>query len=796
MFDCHGFILSRQWRDTRHGVELEFWVSTATGPAQLLIPNQQVVFFLAAPECDIADNLLATLQNWSRKSVAMQTFSMEPVHAYYFDSQRTLREARETLLEKGLSPFESDINPYDRFLMEHFVRGSIRARSGEVTHKPIGSSQSQYQKVIHPSVRASDYYPAFKVLSLDIECAMQGLSLYSIGLYSKDSGVEFSKVFMVSQEPVGSNVEVYSNEKKLLAAFLDWLEGYDPDIIIGWNVINFDMWFLQRVCEKNGLPFRIGRGRSNAHWRVLDDEGERRAIAVPGRVVLDGIELLRTAAYRFESFSLNNVANVLLDDGKLLVGSDRGEKITELFLHDKQQFVDYNLKDCKLVVDIFAKTKLLQFAIARSQLTGLPLDRVGGSVASFDFRYLPLLHRQGYVAPNSHLSGAAEPSPGGFVMNSQPGIFDHVLVLDFKSLYPSIIRSFKIDPMGMAIGLGSDLDQTELVPGFRGAWFAKKDSLLPQIITELWASRDQAKANNDDALSHAIKIMMNSFYGVLGASGCRFFDSRLASSITLRGHQIIQQTAAFIEHESPLGGQCSVIYGDTDSVFVWLKEATNDAQALAFGKELEQQLNIWWRNTLKKDYGLESALEIEFETHFRKFLMPTVRGSDQGSKKRYAGVVDDGGKPKLIFKGLENVRTDWTKLAREFQLELYRRVFFNEPYREFVKDTVREVIEGRRDAELTYRKRLRRKLEDYQKNIPPHVQAARKVPPSSEKIRRGDWIEYVITVNGAEPVNAQTSQLDYQHYVDRQLAPVADGILYFLEDSLGAIIDRQLALFE
>ncbi|MFT5691136.1 MAG: DNA polymerase-2 [Oceanicoccus sp.] len=796
MFDCHGFILSRQWRDTRHGVELEFWVSTSSGPAQLLIPNQQVVFFLAVSECAIADSSLAALQNWSRKSVAMQTFSLEPVCAYYFDSQRTLREAREILLAKGLSPLESDINPYDRFLMEHFVRGSIRARSDEVTHKKIGSSLSEYQKVIGPSVKASDYYPDFKVLSVDIECAMEGLSLYSIGLYAKNYGLEFSKVFMVSQEPVGVNVEVYSNEKKLMAAFLDWLEEYDPDIIIGWNVVNFDMWFLQRICEKIGLPFRFGRGRSNAHWRVLDDEGERRAISVPGRVVLDGIELLKTAAYRFESFSLNNVANVLLDDGKLLVGSDRGEKITELFLHDKQKFVDYNIKDCKLVVDIFEKTNLLQFAIARSQLTGLPLDRVGGSVASFDFRYLPLLHRQAFVAPNSHLKGPAEASPGGFVMNSQPGIFDHVLVLDFKSLYPSIIRSFKIDPMGMAVGLESDLDQSELVPGFRGAWFAKEGSLLPQIITELWASRDQAKANNDDALSHAIKIMMNSFYGVLGASGCRFFDSRLASSITLRGHQIIQETAAFIENESPLSNQCSVIYGDTDSVFVWLKEVTGDAQALALGKELERQLNIWWRNKLEKDYGLESALEIEFETHFKKFLMPTIRGSDQGSKKRYAGVVDDNGKAKLVFKGLENVRTDWTKLAREFQLELYRRVFFNEPYRDFVKDTVKQVMTGLRDEELTYRKRLRRKLEDYQKNIPPHVQAARKVSQSSTKLRRGDWIEYVITVNGAEPVDSQTSLIDYQHYVDRQLAPAADGILYFLGDSLDAIIDQQLGLFE
>jgi DNA polymerase-2 len=158
-------------------------------------------------------------------------------------------------------------------------------------------------------------------------------------------------------------------------------------------------------------------------------------------------------------------------------------------------------------------------------------------------------------------------------------------------------------------------------------------------------------------------------------------------------------------------------------------------------------------------------------------------------------VVWKHGKPQLVLKGLESVRTDWTRLARDFQSELYRRIFFDEPYRDFIKETVQQVMAGDLDGKLVYRKRLRRKINDYQKNVPPHVQAARKAVAAGEKIQRGDWIEYVITINGSEPVSSQVSQVDYQHYIDKQLAPAADGILYFFQDSLAAITDQQMGLF-
>ena len=422
-------------------------------------------------------------------------------------------------------------------------------------------------------------------------------------------------------------------------------------------------------------------------------------------------------------------------------------------------------------------------------MTGLNMDRMGGSVASFDNLYLPRLHRAGFVAPNASRDHIA--SPGGWVLDSTPGIYDHVLVLDFKSLYPSIIRTFAIDPLGLALGVSDALAEEDTVPGFLDARFARDGHILPELIRQLWQQRDRAKREGDAPLSQAIKIIMNSFYGVLGTPGCRFFDARLASSITRRGHQILQRTRDYIEEAGH-----RVIYGDTDSVFVWIHEARSSEQAMAAGAALEKDLNQWWQAEIAREFGQESALELEFETHYRRFLMPTVRGSDKGSKKRYAGVVSAKQGEELVFKGLENVRTDWTRLARDFQEELYRRVFYSEPFEQYVRELTAELRAGERDSELVYRKRLRRKLDEYERNVPPHVQAARLceqrgLPTPS----RGSWVEYVITTAGAEPAEAPLAPLDYEHYVERQLQPVADGILGFVGTSYSALVDKQIDLF-
>ena len=162
-----------------------------------------------------------------------------------------------------------------------------------------------------------------------------------------------------------------------------------------------------------------------------------------------------------------------------------------------------------------------------------------------------------------------------------------------------------------------------------------------------------------------------------------------------------------------------VIYGDTDSTFVWLKGAHSEEAAARIGRELVNEVNQWWRQHLETTMGLDSALELQFETHYRRFLMPTIRGTDEGSKKRYAGLVRRAeGQEEMVYKGLESVRTDWSPLARQFQQELYGRIFRGQPYRDYVCDFVRRTLAGEQDDLLVYRKRLRRPLADYQRNVP------------------------------------------------------------------------------
>jgi DNA polymerase-2 len=280
---------------------------------------------------------------------------------------------------------------------------------------------------------------------------------------------------------------------------------------------------------------------------------------------------------------------------------------------------------------------------------------------------------------------------------------------------------------------------------------------------------------------------MNSFYGVLGTPGCRFFDPKLASSITLRGHEIITKSQAFIERTGR-----KVIYGDTDSLFVWIEGEATERACLDIGNELASSLNAYWSAELATHHRTTSCLEVEFETHYHRFLMPTIRHSDRGSKKRYAGTVRSAqGDIELVIKGLEAARTDWTPLARRLQRELYLRVFTDLDWRAWLTHLIEGVRAGRHDDELVYRKRLRRPLDAYEKNVPPQVQAARKLGGKG----RMREIQYVMTAAGPEPIDLPHARLDYDHYIEKQLAPAADGLLSFLETSLLEVTGAQLSLF-
>ncbi len=778
-----GFILTRHWRDTRDGTQVDFWLATDAGPRQVRLPPQTSVAFIPLEQKEQAELLLRGERHAELRPLTLCDFHHRPVLGLYCKQYRQLLKLEKHLRAHGVDVYEADIRPPERYLMERFITAPVAFEgvAGQEMHlKP-----------------APGYRPALKLASVDIETTAHG-ELYSIAI----EGCGQRQVYMLGpknggDEELDFDLEYCASRGQLIERLNRWMEQHDPDAIIGWNVVQFDLRVLREQAQRHRVPLKLGRGGAELEWREHGGKQEHYFAAAAGRLIIDGIEALKSATWNFSSFSLDNVAQTLLGEGKSIDNPyQRMAEIDRRFREDKPALARYNLKDCELVTRIFAKTELLTFLLERASVTGLAADRSGGSVAAFEHLYLPLMHRQGYVAPNlGDVQG--DNSPGGFVMDSRSGLYDSVLVLDYKSLYPSIIRTFLIDPVGLVVGTRKDQVEVNPVPGYRGALFSREKHCLPAIVKQVWQGREVAKRERNAPLSQALKIIMNAFYGVLGSSGCRFFDPRLASSITLRGHDIMHRTRELITEQG-----YQVIYGDTDSTFVWLNTAHDDAAAGTIGRALVAHVNAWWTRYLREEFGLDSALELQFETHYRRFLMPTIRGSEEGSKKRYAGLVGKpDGSEQMVYKGLETVRSDWSPLAQQFQQALYLRIFQRAPYQDYVRDYVERTLAGEYDALLVYRKRLRRPLDDYLRNVPPHVRAARTADAYNLaqgrplQYQNGGWISYVITVAGPEPLETQRSPIDYEHYLTKQLQPVADAILPFLGDDFSKLISRQHDLF-
>jgi DNA polymerase-2 len=757
-----AFLLSREWRDRNDGIEVVVWARAAEVPVCARFPGQEAVMFVPRRTETRAGR---------RRPRPLATLHGEPVDAVYFRSQRAMIEERERLRGVLDVALESDVKPADRFLMERFVTGSMTFRGAGVVRRGVLHLDS-------PRVEATDFRPELSLLALDIETDGWDGPLLSVALATRGR----ERVFVRAQGHDSESVIFVGDEPALLCALFAEIASIDPDVICGWNVVEFDLAALEARCRAHRLPFLLGRSGEPA--RVLPGSTPQQVSVarIPGRVVLDGIATLKSATFAFERFSLEYVAQTLLGRGKKIAPDrDALTEIRRMHAEDPLALAAYNLEDCRLVLDIFAKADLLRFAMERARLTGLAMDRAGGSVAAFDHLYLPRLHRRGFVA--SDVGSMSEPvaSPGGHVLESVPGLFRDVLSFDFRSLYPSIIRTFRIDPLGL-FQPGDDP-----VPGFDGASFAREGAILPDIIEKLHDARSEAMAAKNEALSRAIKIVMNSFYGVLGTPGCRFFDPRLPTSITLRGHAVIERARTFFESRG-----LPVIYGDTDSLFVRPQDTLSEDQAAARGRALAEELTSTIAREIAETLRVDSRLELRFESHYLRFLMPTMRAGHRGSKKRYAGAVRKAdGSIAVVVRGLEAVRTDWTPLARRVQLELLRRVFSDEPFEAWLVETARALVSGQLDAELVYRKRVRRDLEAYaQGGAPPHVQAARMLEKADV-----DEVEYVITTRGPEPIDRRSAPIDHAHYLEKQLAPACDVVLPMLGTSFEAIAGLQRSLF-
>ena len=181
--------------------------------------------------------------------------------------------------------------------------------------------------------------------------------------------------------------------------------------------------------------------------------------------------------------------------------------------------------------------------------------------------------------------------------------------------------------------------------------------------------------------------------------------------------------------------------------------------------------------------------------------MPTIRGRNTGSKKRYAGLlIDETGAAELYFAGMETTRRDWTALSKKFQVDLFSLLFkkantlnLKEELCDLVRSRHKLLYDGKLDDILVYKKGISKRLEDYTKNVPPHVRAARMLDKFD-----GRNVDYVMTTAGPEPVQKRSNAAyDYGHYSEKQLGPIADMVLRFFDLDYRSIVigARQLSLF-
>ena len=682
---------------------------------------------------------------------------------------------RERLISAGIPCFEADVRFALRFLIDRGLRASIAIEG------PSRSGNRIARIFDDPVLSPCEFRPKLKVLSLDLETDSRGTRILSAALHAH--GFEEVLLSAPADRERPAACVFCGTEKNLLLRLAETIRHQDPDVLTGWNVIDFDLSVLARRAQSHNLPLELGRIPGPVRIRRDSSTWAASRAEIPGRTVLDGIQLLKGAFVKLEDYTLDTAARALLGEGKTISGSDRHEEIERLFKEDLPAFVRYNLTDARLVTEILEKTHLVDLAVERSLLTGMPPDRVSASIASFDFLYLSEIRKRGRVAPTVRPDSRAEPTLGGAVLEPVIGLHDRILGFDFKSLYPSLILTFNIDPVEY---LPAPPPGEDVIQAPNGACFSRRPGILPELLSRLFPRREAARQAGDAIASQAIKILMNSFYGVLATPACRFHSAPVANAITHFGQSILLWAKHHVEE---MGHR--VLYGDTDSLFVESNAATPE-YALRAGKELASRINRDLSRHIFATHRVTSRLELEFERLYLKLFLPSMRHGTAGARKRYAGLVEEGGKKQVIFVGMESVRSDWTDLSKEFQHGLYERVFSGEPVEDFVREFVDRLRSGACDDLLIYRKALRKPLDQYVETTPPHVKAARMLPKVT-----GRLIHYVITVDGPQPEGFRESPIDYDHYAEKQLEPVADAVLPHLGTSFRAILggERQMDLF-
>ncbi|WP_273838416.1 DNA-directed DNA polymerase [Halococcus sp. PRR34] len=511
------------------------------------------------------------------------------------------------------------------------------------------------------------------------------------GYEAIDGGSGDSSESGSEDDEIDADVYRYDTEEAMLAAFLDYIEDTDPDVMTGWNFTDFDApYFIDRLeelggagCEEHDLdPDRLSR--VNEVWRS-DWQGPN----VKGRVVFDLLYAYqRTQFTELDSYRLDAVGEVELDAGKERYPGDIGD----LWEDDPERLLEYNLRDVELCVEIDRQQGVIPFWQEVATFVGCKLEDATTPGDAVDMYVLHEAH--GKFALPSKGQQETEDFEGGAVFDPITGVKEMVSVLDLKSLYPMSMVTINASPETQ---VDPDTYDGETYQTPTGIHFRKEpDGMIREMVDELLTEREEKKARRDDhspgtgeyqrfdRQQQAVKVIMNSLYGVFGWDRFRLYDRAMSAGVTSTNREVIsftERAANEMDYE--------VTYGDTDSVMTELGADLTKEAAIEQAFDIEDHINEAYdefaRDTLNAD---DHRFQIEFEKLYRRFFQA-------GKKKRYAGhIIWKEGKDvdDVDITGFEYKRSDIAPITKRVQREVIERIVHGEDLDE-VETYVHDVIE-------------------------------------------------------------------------------------------------------
>jgi len=515
--------------------------------------------------------------------------------------------------------------------------------------------------------------------------------IISITVY--DNYLERYEVFLYHPElPIiesdEARIRVWDDEREMMKAFIEYLNTTKPDFLTGWNFEHFDARYLY-----NRLETLFG-GDDEPEGNDLSPLGNVRAsgwgVDYKGLEVFDMLEAYKRMKFsELDSYSLEDVTQEELGEGKI-----KDERtFHEQWMNDPQQLIDYNIRDVELLVRLEQAEGIIKFYEEMSDFVGWTASNVTRSASSVDCYILRKSHGK-YVLP-SKASSKSEAFEGATVFDPSSGLKSNVIVLDLKSLYPMTIKTINAGP------------ETKKEDGhFRapnGVRFQKEPrSIVAEMIDELLERREQKKAERDsypadskkyevlDRQQTAVKIVMNTIYGVMGSDTSRVGDKDTGAAVTAAARGVIAHTKETAEEQG-----FDVIYGDTDSVMIELGDEYTRNECLEIGNELEVIINEAYSEFAKEELNAdEHWFQVEFEKLYEKFLQA-------GKKKRYAGKITwkEGKDTEYIdITGFEYQRSDYCEVAKEIQKSVFD-IILNEGTLEELSEYVNTEIDKIKSGE-------------------------------------------------------------------------------------------------